>query len=259
MTIVPSYFTGTKDEDNPDNIVTGNFEGYGGAAGFSYGFSERLGVYGWSIGSSLSGTFAMLGKRPGNTTDIELRNSQSSVIMLSAGVVYQFWGDEGDPFTASVFYGPTLARPKFRQTVFSSQLDADFDMELSPTLFGLLSGVQGGVDAGKHFRLNPFMITGASLGNRCHRYDVPSIRRDGQGVSQQSTSECVGLDFVKQASGRLIGVQPWVFVVGLNLIYKPWGLSVNVTAPILKRNPLMRSTTSVAIFSASWSFGSYTR
>lgn len=98
----------------------------------------------------------------------------------------------------------------------------------SATSYGVLAGLQANIPVGKKFALNPFLLAmpstadtnkGDAINSSHIRLDRP-ITVGTSGGTQVSTSQT---DFIR-AIPR--------FSMGLNAVYRPWGISANLTASL---------------------------
>ena len=172
--------------------------------------------------------------------------------MLTAGAVYQASGDTTEGFTLPVFAGPLLSRSTSRQTVTrfdqTATLLDDFEMEVEDLSLGLALGAQAGVPIGRGLELNPFVMTGVFFRGDCRGYDVTRQGTNG-GFSATSDSGCSGARQIRAGENRLIATG------GLNVMYTPWNISLNATAPFLGRL-IAGEDAKITLLTLSWSFGS---
>lgn len=247
VAVQPIYFFGKIDatgsstmQGGPSvNTLTrrsGSFRGWGTAANASFSFADRWGAYFFVNGVSLSGDFQDSGDEAGNPArgTKELQDARSSYIVLSPGLVYQFFADR--KYTMPVFFGPMLTRVTMSQRVvdrLSGALRNDYDLDGSALIPGVMIGAQTAIDVAKGFRLDPFLVYGRSLDDSIDM-QVKNVRANAGGSGYLSIN-----DYRSNAS-RLNN--PSFLGVGLNLVYKPWGLSANVTSPLLgERGDLLRT------------------
>lgn len=248
ITVKPAYIQGNLIDGTGDfSTISSDLNGFGGGISYSYSFADKWGVYLWGTGASVSGASVVT---QGATT-VELKGLKGSFGTLSAGIVRQFFGEKEGGFTLPVFIGPMLAKTKVSQTIFSTGFQADFDMEIDELLPGGLIGMEMGINISESFQLNPFLIGGVFGFTECHEYKVTALRNDAQGYSSEST--CNGRP-------RQLLYPSWIMTSGLNVVYRPWGLAFNVTAPILKKNFWSGDDSAeFATFTFSKSFGNYRR
>lgn len=255
VSLAPAYFFGkpASDSSGASYSVSGRISGGGAGASASYAFAERWGVYVWMLGSSAKGHVDAQ-PRPICATCARVKQDSiaSSYQLLTAGAVYQAAGDASEGFTLPVFAGPLLSRSSSRQTVTRFDQNAtlldDFDMEVEDLSLGLALGAQAGIPAGRGFELNPFVMTGVFFRGDCRSYDVTRQGTNG-GYSSTSDSGCSGTRQIRAGEDRLLATG------GLNVMYNPWNLSLNATAPFLGRL-IAGEDAEITLLTLSWSFGS---
>ncbi|MBI2071171.1 MAG: hypothetical protein HYT79_11285 [Elusimicrobia bacterium] len=275
ISVQPNFITGDLDVSDSLAQDTGDFEGFGGAASLSYAFADRWGLFLWGLGNALSGNFKhnvpSCGAR--GICTVDMKNTDASLVAVSGGLVYQLFGGTDSGFSLPLFAGPSFMQAKFSQNILNSDTTSgireDFDMEASPTFSGFFVGAQAGIDIGKNLKLNPFFILGKTLGDECRSFNVTTIRVAGPGTSSdldlanESTPECGGTTGTPpraRTRSRFMGYDQSLSGAGLNIVFKPWGLSANITAPILKSGLAKENRDpEVTTFSISWSFGNYVK
>lgn len=244
VNVMPVYIDGQLGTElGGARATTNKLNGLGAGASYSRAFADKWGWYLWGIGNTMDGEFAF------TNPAVNISGFSASFLTLSAGVVYQFFGEEDGGFTLPVFFGPLLAHADMKQTVRAPGVgNADFDMTLRETSPGAMIGVQAGINATKHFKLNPYLMGGTFGFTECHKYTA-TVRSDPQSYSNPSGQIC---------SGQKIPYDSFVVGMGLNATYKPWNVTVNLTAPLLK-NALMGGTSDidVTMLSVSWAFGNF--
>ena len=259
VAVKPYLYSGTFQSHSEG---AGNFRGEAGAASISYGLADNWGLYVLSMGNELKGYFTYTqdpGRGGGLNTKIN--GNKTSFAMVSPAVVYQFFGEDQKGFTLPVMLGPLAYKTSFSQEFQQSQASDgaavnDFDMRGDKTGFGVLAGVQAGIDMGRYFRFNPYLLF-AFLQEGAYETSVSNVRLNN------STTE---MGDALTPSGSLstpTNVSPrGMFAPGLNFTYRPWGLSFNIASLILKNGLGFgdyvkgASTTS---YSVSWAFGNYVK
>lgn len=257
LSLQPTFFSGRR--DNPQiRGQSGNFRGYGGGIGASYAFADRWGAYAWGIGSALTGDF----KNTAADFVTQVKGVRATFMTASLGVVYQALGRTDGGFSLPVFAGPTVTYARFAQTVVDgpitdpSTINVDFDMESSQVYPGVLAGMQAGIPLGKSLAINPFFIGAWAIGPECRPYRVRQLRRDVSGLSNQGSPACGEISLDIQANKRFIEFPRTTLAGGINLSYRPWGLSLNATAPFLARLLAQSENTPMSLVTATFSFGS---
>jgi len=259
LTLKPYVFSGEQDfEDNMGGLSTriaGEFKGWGAGGSYSRGLGERWAIYGFAIGTVVSdGNFAI--SKPGGET-LKILDGKSSFQLVSVGFSRKYYATGEKGFTLPVFFGVLLQRVRFEQRVqefrdpgAGGALYADFDMNATALFPGVMAGAQAGFDLGERFQLNPFFVAGATSLN----FDYTNANIRVNTGAARSTLD-------KGLSGGEYTLESGFFVSGgMNLVYRPWGLAVNVTAPIVKKLLLAATEdVDIAMFSVSKSFGSYPR
>lgn len=255
VSLAPAYFFGepASDSSGAGHSVSGRISGGGAGASASYAFAERWGVYVWMLGSSAKGhADAQPQSSCPSCARVKLDSIVSSYQLMTAGAVYQAAGDTSEGFTLPIFAGPLLSRSSSRQTVArfdqSATLLDDFDMEVNDLSIGLALGAQAGISVGRGFELNPFVMTGVFFRDDCRSYDVARQGTNG-GFSSTSDSNCSGVRQIRAGEDRLIATG------GLNVLYAPWSVSLNATAPFLGRL-IAGENAEITLLTLSWSFGS---
>lgn len=264
--IKPYIFSGEQDFINSSPLggafrQTMKFDGYGGGASVSYAFAEKWGFYVFSVGSTMKGTepFLLTGEGTNNPQfgHVEIRGAKASFTMLSLGMVRQFFGEEDGKFVLPVFAGPIAVYANFSQTQFerySTQsggaTHTDFDMSGDQIFPGIMLGVQSSFNFNKYFQINPFLIGGSLFSDKMD-FDVTNIRVDTQSATNPQST------LARIKAGEKIKISPKFVTIGINLVYRPWGLSFNVTSPIVKKVLLGAENLDVTQFSLSYAFGNY--
>lgn len=255
VSLAPAYFFGepASGAAGSRHSASGRISGGGAGASASYAFAERWGVYVWMLGSAAKGHVdAQPQPSCVGCARVKLDSISSSYQLLTAGAVYQAAGDTTEGFTLPVFAGPLLSRSTSRQTVTrfdqTAALLDEFDMEVEDVSLGLALGAQAGVPVGRGFELNPFVMTGVFFRDDCRSYDVTRQGTNG-GFSSTSDSGCSGTRQIRAGEDELIATG------GLNVLYTPWNLSLNVTAPFLGRL-IAGDDAKITLLTLSWSFGS---
>jgi len=252
FTVQPYVFNGKlDDEPSGGGVNSGEFKGWGAGGSWSHAFADGWGVYVFGMGSSVSSDrmrFDLQNPSPGQVGS-DVSNVSASFQLLNVGIVRQFYRREGGRFTLPVFAGPLLVRAKFSQAAreLNAQTGAvisDFDIEGDGTSLGFMAGVQAGIDVGDFFKLNPFLIVGAASSSV--PYTVMDVRED---VTAQQSSESM---LPRARRGDPMEVTSGFGSIGMNLVYRPWGLSLNLTSPFLNL-----SSEKITLFSLAWSFGNY--
>lgn len=255
VSLAPAYFFGepASGSSGAGHSVSGRISGGGAGASVSYAFAERWGAYVWLLGSSAKGHVdAQPQPNCPSCARVKLDSIASSYQLLTAGAVYQAAGDTSEGFTLPVFAGPLLSRSSSRQTVTrfgqTATLLDDFDMEVEDLSLGLALGAQAGIPVGRGFELNPFVMAGVFFRGDCRGYDVTRQGLNG-GFSSTSDSGCSGARQIRAGEDRLIATG------GLNVLYTPWSVSLNATAPFLGRL-IAGEDAKITLLTLSWSFGS---
>lgn len=256
VTLQPYYFINGKLNDTSESSSffsrrAGSFEGAGGGGGISYGLSDKWGVHLFILGNSLTGDFS--------TTNAllvgETRGTSISTIVASPMLTYQFFGEKDGGFTMPVFFGPLVTHRSLEARVVESNngvVKQDFDMKGSATSLGLIAGMQMGIPLGESFMLNPFLMLGVPFD---HTVDTKAsnIRTNIADPYVTTLSDVSQGAVVDQ--GTVFGT------LGMNLIYRPWGLAFNLTAPFVT-SPIFggeQKGFKMTTFTMSYSFGSYVK
>lgn len=265
ITVQPGYFWGDIDATGRDSMQqqsgantlthrSGSFRGWSLGTNASYSFADRWGVYFYINGVSLSGDFKDSGPEAGNPSRgvKEIRDASASYIVMSPGIVYQFFSER--KYTMPVFVGPMFTRVQMSQRIVDTPQAGtgnDYDLEGSELLKGVLIGAHTAIDY-KFLRFNPFVIYGHSMDDSIG-LQVKNTRLNGGAANGYLSMN----DYV--ALSRTLN-NPSFLGVGMNLVYLPWNLSVNVTSPILgAQGDVLRTMKGYGqtTLSASWSFGNF--
>lgn len=253
--LAPYYFTAEQDFTDPspsgEFIQRGNFSGWGLGGSASWAFAERWGLYLLGVGSRVTGRDLSYNGAPSNPTagNLLVLDAGASAITLSGGIVRQFFGGAESAFVLPVFAGPMLKRFSYSHRVIESfpngTIHSDYDVAGEGFDPGLLVGTQAGIELGKAWRLNPFFIFGMFFSEEIP-VDVTNVRTNTQPNNKQSNLN-------RLLSGEDVEGGNFFGGFGLNLAYRPWGVSANLTSPFLPSfNDDNLKTTMVSI---SWAFG----
>ncbi|MBI4401507.1 MAG: hypothetical protein HY581_07740 [Nitrospirae bacterium] len=238
ITFQPAYFTGKVDGTDGEGLpVKGDFDGWGGAVNMSYAFADQWAVYGLVLGSTLSGDFTQVDTSSGITPFKEFRMSgaDASSVTLGGGLSYQFFGETPGGFTLPVFLGPTLTIRNTESRIVETGFPvgggpfgvaADYDLKSKGVTPGLFAGIHAGIPLGDYFLLNPFATFYYSF-QRTMSGEVGAVRVDDGNPQNSLNSFRRGLRVEAAANGANVGA---------NLVYRPWGLSVNITAPFITKD-----------------------
>lgn len=254
VALQPYYFTGEVDPADTSSgfsgTRSGDFKGWGGGVAYSRGLGEKWSLHLLVMGASVTeGDF----RRVDGAGTVDMTGAKASYVMAAPMLARRFGRGR---VTWGLFFGPTVTKLKVTSSVLETTggaVKADWDAEISKTLPGPSVGLQAGFDVGR-FTLNPFAILGGSFGNAGPK---PTAVRTDSGGALLALAKGTGTGPAETAVGTG-GAS-----LGVNVLYQPWGLSVNVTAPLLRKAPIWRENASKGIevtqFSLSWSFGSYQR
>ena len=248
VSVAPYLYSGDAEGTEFGKAVSGDLKGKGGAVSASYGLSEKWGLWGMVYGSKIEGDFVLTE----SARKVELTGVKASYVTAAAGFSRRFFGNEPGSFTMPVFFGVMLTKPSFEQSVKDTGTsdDSDFDVEGNSFPIGIVLGVQGAKDLGKWFMLNPFAVIGSGEGSKWE-YTVGTVR--GETGTGRSLLDSARNDESSKSPADIISF-------GVNLVVKPLGLSVNLTAPLLKSLSLVgNSSVTTTIFSISYSFGNYVK
>lgn len=254
VNLQPAYYIakpGVSDGSQDRFSAGGRLTGAGGGASVSYAFAERWGAFAWVLGSRASGNATVTPKAGcAGCNELDLRSISASHEMLAAGLVYQAMGESDAGFALPVFAGPLLSHSSSRQTVNRSVggvLQDDFDMTVSDLSIGLGAGAQAAMPLGRGFEFNPFVLTGLFFSGDCRSYEVTRQGLDN-GFSATSDADCSGVRRIRAGEDRLL------LAGGLNMIYAPWGVTLNLTAPLIGQM-LATDNAKVSLFSVTWRYG----
>lgn len=239
---------------------TGKYSGVGGATSLTYGFSDHWSVYLLAFGSSIKGDadFVESGNPASSDDPNNYRISKVKASFLGVGPALAYrWGRPKDRgVTWSSFFGVNFVQHHYTATVHefspAGTLLADYDVKVDQTNPGPIVGLQAGIPIGESFTLNPFLMLGGDFGSTTK----PTVTAQRTPASGTGSSKSLG--FIAAGQGPI--VSQGAANLGLNVTYRPWGLTVNVTAPFLATDiPVDKGGEDIRAteISVSWSFGDY--
>ncbi|MBT3586759.1 MAG: hypothetical protein HN509_17745 [Halobacteriovoraceae bacterium] len=252
LAIQPTYYTG-------DSNFVGDVEKFKGqalAANFSKGLSKRWGWY-----SSLSANRFTTDIQFGGslTTRDSLNDVKVNFLTTGGGLFFQVLEQDGWIPSWTIQAGPFIKWVQMSQNVKKTNINSnenliDYDMESSNFFGGLLIGGQIGWDVGENFAFNPFAFLQLPLTEECRSYKVKTIRAGS--FSDTQTGTCEGTPIGSAGEGK-IDYSNFQISGGINIIYKPWDLSVNISAPFIRFAVEEGTDQDSTIITFSKSFGNY--
>lgn len=254
VAVKPYLFNGDFSNPNQADGGTGKYDGWGGAATYSRGLADKWGWYVYSIYTRLYGGFKF-GDGPGDPGTVFLDSNDTSFAMLSPGLVYEFFGDKENGFSLPVFLGPSVNRISSTQHVrqFNTRKDgggaiSDFEMDMESLSPGLFGGIQAGFNVNRHIQLNPYVIMAGFFGGD---FDSRTLNTRFNNPPAAGSPSVMGTSPQSDNGAFITG--------GINLTYRPWGLSFNITSPFLKQGIKFGNdySGSVSHYSVTWAFGNY--
>lgn len=255
VSIAPFVFSGTLERvDSSSTKGSGDFDGWGGGGTVSVGLGRKWGIYGLVAGSNAEGDFSYHDPATGAGNKVsEISDMDATYLNASLGVVYQFFGDKEGGFSLPVFFGPLLSMSSVKQRYRDRNrstfaLETDADLEVNLTNPGYFVGAQASLPVGKYFRLNPFVIYGANSKSDVSP-EIATVRLETPGAEPRYLQRI--------RSGEKIGIPNKFAAIGINLFFKPWGLSMNLTAPLVRKAILEDEDAKMTLLTLSWSFGHY--
>ncbi|MDE2490784.1 MAG: hypothetical protein KGM24_08040 [Elusimicrobia bacterium] len=251
VAVEPDYFVGRIDGDNADSGSHdhADLKGAGGAVSASWAFADRWGVYAYGMGSAVDASNITKTPLAGSQHETAaFGNTHASFEALSVGIVRQFFGDGDDGFALPVFLGPMIAHVSMAPThvVLDNYAGGvtqhdDYDVSVDQFLPGVMGGVESSFDVGRSFALQPFALVAVMA-----KQPAPNITN----VRVQQSQDVPQTTITHGYGG-----------FGLDAVYRPWGVSVNLTAPLFDHLVNINGATnfSGSLFSVSWAFGRYVR
>jgi len=261
FTIQPYTFSGDVDlnRGEADGVFSGDFEGKAAGIAASFGFSRRWGFYTMALASFLDGNFA---KDPGPKENLlqrgEIIGAEATYAFASMGLMFRYFNKNDEGFTLSTFLGPAALQVKLEERIkltFKSGGVYDYEIEADEILPGGMFGIQAGINLGRYFRLNPFAVAAA--------FPAGVISYTETGIVHEDTRTGQDSTFGFSSSGDInsateIEAQQISAGGGINLLFKPLGLSLNITAPFAK-HWYQGGGIFPTMATLSWSFGNYSK
>jgi hypothetical protein len=184
----------------------------------------------------------------GQPTSSTFGDTNATFMAVSVGLVHQFFADDFEGFALPVFAGPLLARVHQDPThVLSTTKNGgvtqkdDFYVDVDNFQPGFMVGTQSIFNVGKGFQLNPFAIVAI--------------------MSSSADPNITNVKFQQSQAPPMATVQSGFGGFGVNLVYKPWNLSANVTAPFFSKLIKLDGAHGFqgSLWSVSWGFGNYVK
>lgn len=222
LSVQPGIFAA--DETSPFDTKTVDYKGTTAALLFSKMWSDSLGYYVIGMGTKLSGDLSSPGQ---SGATIHANDIESSLFMAGAGL--NFFLLNNDFISLPIFAGPMLISANVsqhtRQVNGSTTLD-DFEAEVSPSVLGLMVGLQAGFHFSKYFSLNPYVVMAEPLNSDdlCHEYTASNIRVSGS-LRDLSSPGCK-----TNSSQSLVEFDVFLQSFGVNLLFPSLGLGINAFA-----------------------------
>lgn len=269
LSVQPALITGEMDSDGDggggggasNEMSEGEFEGYGGSIGYSYALTDKWGLFAIGMGSKVEGDFSYRGcsNTGGGCIDTVMSGAKVSSISLAVGGMYKF-----EKWATSLFAGPFVNKTTFSQSVrqtTNNVRNADFDMSGEKTGLGVLVGVQGDYQPFENFKFNPYLLIGFKISEDCGPYQVDQVRladTSGRFLEHQSSPDCGGSGGTTTRQDRKFSYNHSFQSVGVNMVYVPWDLSVNLIAPFFDAFKSDEDP-KVTLLTFSLSFGDFVR
>lgn len=249
LNFAPYVFRGYIDGDSDANTHDhADVQGGGGAISYSWAFKDRWGMYVYGMGSKLGASNITASATNGQPTSTVFGNTHASFVAVSVGLVHQFFGENFDGFALPVFAGPMLAKVHQDPThVMATTKNGatvqkdDYYVDVDNVQPGFMIGTQSAFNVGKNFQLNPFAMLAF--------------------MSKSADPNITNVKFQQSQAPPMATVQNGFGGFGLNLIYKPWNVSVNLTAPFITKAFKIDGAHGFQgnLFSLSWGFGNYVK
>ncbi|MDH5580561.1 MAG: hypothetical protein OEY33_01520 [Bdellovibrionales bacterium] len=245
--VQPTYYKGK----NEFILFENDFQGHAFALNYSYAHTNKWGLF---------ANFNYTHFSSDHTTNVFLKkyylsNITSDFYTLSGGIHFQLLKQKGALPSINFIGGPYLKLIKFSQSYrredFNKNIELDFDMESNPTIPGLMIGGQMGWKIKDKFIINPFGFIQIPISSECKSYEVTSVRKDSNNEAGKGTCPETGENGIDFSMFQISG--------GINLVYIPWDLSVNITAPFIRLAIEDYTNGSTTIISISKSFGDFER
>lgn len=240
--IKPGYITGDTEANydygggNTANQA-GSVNGFSIGGVGSYTWSAKWSSYAWLVGTRISGDFDT--KQNGEATaSIRTRDVDVTFFNLSFGMNYQIRQKSSDTAGISVFFGPYFPYFNTSQRYINDGSGFDGELESNELFAGLLVGVQLDMDLAENWRLGPFIILGDTFGSNdffnpfgdtgeCKSFEATAIRSGSLASGGFGEVDC--------GNRQEFLYDTMIGGMGLNLGYKPWGLSANIFSPFLNQ------------------------
>lgn len=289
LTVMLDYFgvqtpAGDGSSNSPSDISKGNgLQGFGGAVLYDRAVFDWGSLYGLFMGARLgpgringASSADFRGSSANSQADTVFQSAESqgsTSLAFSVGANARLAGESPDEFTLGAFMGPIvyLTQGKGSAVFLNSQTTADSsectesfagyncvkrNYDARATTFGLLAGLQANIPVGKAFALNPFFIAlpSTALFQEGEFIDSDHVKLD-QPIKVGTSS---GANVFTSQTDYVRAIPP--FSLGLNLAYRPWGLTANVTGSIftmLTNKALELQGNKIVKLQVSKSFGSF--
>jgi formylglycine-generating enzyme required for sulfatase activity len=254
FSVTPNSYFQSQEFGQP---VSGSMSGYGGGIGATYAFDKKWAVYGLIEGSAMRSSGFTVGSV--GMADwwnyLQLSDINSQEDMVGASLLYKFFGSRPNGFSLPVYFGPTLTDLRTTQHVsgWSSAPGTpfSFDEHVSAVMPGMMFGALAGIPLPKSFVLSPYI--GGQFVVWHPRASGPGASQDGIPITLTNVQGTI-------SNGGMFShasIMPGQLAAGLNLVYTPWGISVNLSG-ILADQLIARLTGfNATSYSISYSFGKY--
>jgi hypothetical protein len=289
LTVMLDYFgvqtpAGDGSSESPSDVSKGSgLQGFGGAVLYDHAVLDWGSLYGLFMGARLgpgringrsSSAFQNAPANMKADTVFQSADSQGSTsVAFSIGANARIAGESPEGFTMGAFMGPIvyMTQGKGSAVFLNSQTAADSsdcaeaisgyncvkrNYDARATTFGLLAGLQANIPVGKGLAVNPFLIAlpSTALSQGGEFIDSDHVKLD-QPVKVGTSS---GANVLTSQTDYVRAIPP--FSLGLNLAYRPWGLSANVTGSLftlLSNEVLQLQGNKIFKLQISKSFGSF--
>lgn len=289
LTVMLDYFgvqtpAGDGSSNSPSDISKGSgLQGFGGAVLYDHAVLDWGSLYGLFMGARLgpgringsaSSSFRNSSANEQADTVFQRADSQGSTsLAFSVGANARVVGESPDEFTLGAFMGPIvyMTQGKGSAVFLNNQTAADSsdcaesfagyncvkrNYDARATTFGLLAGLQANIPVGKAFAVNPFFIAlpSTALSEEGGFIDSDHVKLD-QPIKVGTSA---GTNVFTSQTDYVRAIPP--FSLGLNLAYRPWSLTANVTGSIftmLTNKVLELQGNKIVKLQISKSFGSF--
>ncbi|MBI4051278.1 MAG: hypothetical protein HY400_02110, partial [Elusimicrobia bacterium] len=250
LEVKPTYFSVSQLADTSYLLSSGgiysggNLNGWGGAAALSYAVSDEPWLlYGIFSGASVRGRSRakLIPAFQQPMVDAFDMEGRSSIYVLNTGVGWDIVQGMMDGFSSIATFG--LLTQFYSTDMDVLPLSGSYDrlkVRGSGVLPGFSFGIVCDADIGEYFRMTPYLMFGGTFSEPESEVEVLQSGNHPAGTKESGPS-----------GSRLFPM------LGVNLTYRPWGLSVSLSGFLTSYYSRLFDGLKVTQFSFSKSFGGY--